>query len=189
MKIVGLLLVRYNHPLGGRILYESWFGGQDPIIPGDTRIKDVDDEEAEETFVYDGDARVRGDGHGTERQWYLDAPARVRGDGNGTERERYLDAPAKKNDRLLGNGHEVNRGTGRIVTSGPSERYLDAPARVRGDGHGTERERYLLDAPAKKNDRLLGNGHEVNSGTGRVVTSGPSVYYDDDDDDRSFRAI
>jgi len=94
MKIVGLLLFRYNnHPWVQKFLYNSWLGKQEEqTIAGDSRIEDVDEDD-EETFVYDGDARVRGDGH-----------------GNG--RGRYLDAPVRENDRLLGNGDGARDDTG-----------------------------------------------------------------------------
>ncbi|KAF8454553.1 hypothetical protein BGX38DRAFT_270970 [Terfezia claveryi] len=98
MKIIGLLLIRYNnHPLVQKILYNSWLRKQEEqVIAGDSRIEDVDHED-EETFVYDGDARVRGDGHGNTRG-------------------RYLDASERENDQLLENGGGTRAHTGEAVT-------------------------------------------------------------------------
>ena len=99
MKIVGLLLLRYNnHPWVQRILYHSWLGKQgEQVISGDGRIEDVDEDVDEETFVYDGDARVRG--------------------GHGNERGKYLDAPVRESDRLLGNGGGSRTDTGEVRRS------------------------------------------------------------------------
>lgn len=96
MKIIGLLLIRYNnHPWVQKILYNSWLRKQEEqAIAGDGRIEDVDDEDGE-TFVYDGDARVRGDGHENSRG-------------------RYLDAPERENDRLLENGGGTRADTGEV---------------------------------------------------------------------------
>lgn len=93
MKIAGLLLIRYNnHPWVQRILYNSWFGKQqEGVIAGGDRIRDIADDNDDEAFVYDGDARVRGSRYGN---------------GGGG----YLDAPADESDRLLGNGDGAGTG-------------------------------------------------------------------------------
>lgn len=94
MKIAALLLIRCNnHPWVQRILYNSWFGKQEEgVIDGENRIRDIaDDDNDDEAFVYDGDARVRGSRHGN---------------GGGG----YLDEPAGESDRLLGNGDGAGTG-------------------------------------------------------------------------------
>jgi len=100
MKIAGLLLIRYNnHPWVQRILYNSWFGKQEEVIAGENRIRDIaDDDNDDEAFVYDGDARVRGNRHGN---------------GGGG----YLDAPADESDGLLGNGDGAGTGDVRRLSS------------------------------------------------------------------------
>lgn len=97
MKVGALVLIRCNnHPWVQRILYNSWFGKQHRIqeeetTTGESRISNVEDDD-DEGFVYDGDARVRRNGNGDSR--------------------RYLDRPEGENDRLLGNGDEENGDTG-----------------------------------------------------------------------------
>lgn len=93
MKVAALTLIRCkNHPWVQKVLYNPWFGKQHRVVEeeattGEGRISNVEGDDDDETFHYDADARVRGN-------------------GDRNSRGRYLDRPDGENDRLLGNGDE-----------------------------------------------------------------------------------